>query len=219
MGLAIAAVNTTVPRPGQPRSPAFMRTSGDLDRGDPLAGAGELSPSVGEAEDVAPLPGGFDGTDVVVLTHEVHCLAGRYSVQDSETGQGCASTATATAAGDLDAFDTGTSPYLAKDGLGLDVTAGQPEVWPAQPPDFPGDLGGPPAEQIDGVRRRRTSRNRPAKRAATDQAPGGKPQHTSVSSLPSLSHPLTVVAASGDGLSALGCTAPWARSRTLALIL
>ncbi len=175
--------------------------SGNPDPDDPLASAGGMSPSVGEAEDVAPLPRSFDGTGVVVLAHEVHCLAGRYSVQDCETGQGCAGSAAATAAGDLDAFDAGASPCLTKDGLGLGVTAGQPEVWPAQPPDFPGDLGRLSAKQVDGVGRCRTGRNRSAKRAATDQAPGGKPQHTSVSSLPSVGHPLTVVSASGGSLS------------------
>lgn len=162
-------------------------------------GAGELSPSVGEAADVAPLPGGFDGTGVVVLAHEVHRLAGRYSVQDGETGQGRAGSATATAAGDLDAFDAGTSPCLTQDGLGLAVTAGQPEVRPAQPLDLPGGLGRPPAEQVDGEGRRRTGRNRSAKRSATDQAPGGKPQDTRVIRVPSLGHPLTVVAARARG--------------------
>ncbi len=194
---------------------AFIRAVATRTQMTPSPVLGGMSPSVGEAEDVAPLPRSFDGTGVVVLAHEVHCLAGRYSVQNCETGQGCAGSAAATAAGDLDAFDAGASPCLTKDGLGLGVTAGQPEVWPAQPPDFPGDLGRLSAKQVDGVGRCRTGRNRSAKRAATDQAPGGKPQHTSVSSLPSVGHPLTVVGASGDSLSAPGSVASRARSRVL----
>lgn len=63
--------------------PRHRADAGELWPTPPLHGV--LSFQSARTEDPAPLPRGFDGMRVVVPRHEVHCLIGRYAVQDRES--------------------------------------------------------------------------------------------------------------------------------------
>jgi hypothetical protein len=132
----------------------------------------------GETRRIAPLPWRLDGASVVVLAHERYGLVCWNSVDDGETGQGCAGSSTAASAGDFDAFVQGAIPGLGKDVLCLRVVAGQPEVGPAQPPALPWGAGWCRPEEVDSKRGHWSRWERPTQATASNETTGWQAKDT-----------------------------------------
>lgn len=96
-----------------------------------VAVAAESSPA--PSGDISALPECLDGMPVVMLAHERNGPGAGYTIEDGQTGQGGASTPSATSAGDLYSFNRCALPGFGQRGQDVGPIGGQPKIWPAKP--------------------------------------------------------------------------------------
>lgn len=101
-----------------------------------------------EPEDVAPLPGRFHGTVIIVTTYVGDRLSRRDPVDDGKAGQGGTRTPAPAKTGDFDAVGECSLPRLVQDGTCLLGIGGQPEVRPPHPSALPLHRGWSLREEI-----------------------------------------------------------------------
>jgi hypothetical protein len=99
-----------------------------------------------EAPDVPPLPRGFDGAWVVVLSNPICCALCGYATKLRDAGKSGSGAALATSARDLNPNAVGSETMrLLKRGPCIVDAEWQPEIRPAKPSTRPQSRRRPPA--------------------------------------------------------------------------